>query len=179
MRISLNVLQMPRSVDHYNGGHERCDILHGPCACGAWHFIHEWSDRRLGDGRVVSELPEVKEKIDIYNRMVSYLSNEKSHLKSFFETLQWDTLKKKIYEALENPDQSVPSKINCPAVETVVRSVLTNITDSALTNPGHSISADDRDKLDLHLLVIRIVECIISCAEEFDEYECQYISIIE
>lgn len=27
---------------HYNGSNEPCDILDGPCACGAWHTRGDW-----------------------------------------------------------------------------------------------------------------------------------------
>lgn len=28
---------MPKGVLIYNGSHEPCDMLIGPCCCGAWH----------------------------------------------------------------------------------------------------------------------------------------------
>ena len=28
----------------YNGCNEPCDMLSGPCACGAWHHQEEWPD---------------------------------------------------------------------------------------------------------------------------------------
>jgi hypothetical protein len=27
---------------HYNGSNEPCDVLQGPCSCGAWHNVMEW-----------------------------------------------------------------------------------------------------------------------------------------
>lgn len=27
------------------GGNEPCDLLQGPCACGAWHDLGEWEIR--------------------------------------------------------------------------------------------------------------------------------------
>lgn len=26
----------------FNASTEPCDMLVGPCSCGAWHYIHEW-----------------------------------------------------------------------------------------------------------------------------------------
>lgn len=31
-------------VNYCNGGGDPCDMLEGPCACGAWHREHEWQD---------------------------------------------------------------------------------------------------------------------------------------
>ncbi len=34
-----------RIGDHFNGGcTEPCDMYIGPCACGAWHHVRDWSD---------------------------------------------------------------------------------------------------------------------------------------
>lgn len=27
---------------YYNGTNEPCDMLQGPCSCGAWHSLSEW-----------------------------------------------------------------------------------------------------------------------------------------
>ena len=27
---------------HHNACNEPCDMIHGPCACGAWHNAKEW-----------------------------------------------------------------------------------------------------------------------------------------
>lgn len=45
---------MPASVSYFNGSTERCDILDGPCACGAWHKPDEW-ESRLAESRFRSE----------------------------------------------------------------------------------------------------------------------------
>lgn len=29
---------------NYNGCNEPCDMLIGPCACGAWHHAEDWDD---------------------------------------------------------------------------------------------------------------------------------------
>lgn len=29
---------------YYNGSNEPCDLLIGPCACGAWHGPDDWAD---------------------------------------------------------------------------------------------------------------------------------------
>ncbi len=34
-----------RIGDHYNGGTtEPCDMYIGPCSCGAWHHVRDWSE---------------------------------------------------------------------------------------------------------------------------------------
>lgn len=33
---------------YYNGGcSDPCDMLQGPCACGAWHYLYEWEIEEL------------------------------------------------------------------------------------------------------------------------------------
>ena len=34
-------VDMPRDVLVFNAGHQPCDLLKGPCCCGAWHEIDE------------------------------------------------------------------------------------------------------------------------------------------
>lgn len=29
---------------HFNASHDPCDMLIGPCACGAWHKATDWDD---------------------------------------------------------------------------------------------------------------------------------------
>lgn len=29
---------MPKEIEIHNGTHEPCDMLIGPCSCGAWHI---------------------------------------------------------------------------------------------------------------------------------------------
>lgn len=36
------VVKMPINIDYFNGCSDRCDLLQGPCACGASHSIDEW-----------------------------------------------------------------------------------------------------------------------------------------
>lgn len=31
------IVSMPEEIELHNAAHERCDILIGPCSCGAWH----------------------------------------------------------------------------------------------------------------------------------------------
>ena len=35
-------IPMPEGIDMHNGGHARCDMADGPCACGAWHHLTDW-----------------------------------------------------------------------------------------------------------------------------------------
>ena len=32
---------MPEHINLYNATHERCDMMDGPCSCGAWHSEEE------------------------------------------------------------------------------------------------------------------------------------------
>lgn len=39
------LLAWPRDWQfRYRNGGEECDVLVGPCSCGAWHHAEEWSD---------------------------------------------------------------------------------------------------------------------------------------
>jgi hypothetical protein len=51
--VSQALIVMPVEVDYHNACNERCDVIAGPCACGAWHSVGEW-DRRTIDGKAVS-----------------------------------------------------------------------------------------------------------------------------
>ena len=53
------MIAMPEYVEMHNGTHERCDMLIGPCACGAWHTIECW-DEKIGN---VSEYIDSGQKI--------------------------------------------------------------------------------------------------------------------
>lgn len=37
------MIVMPDGVTVYNGSHERCDMADGPCSCGAWHKLEDWT----------------------------------------------------------------------------------------------------------------------------------------
>lgn len=41
-----NLASMPKKYlgQFYNACTEPCDMLQGPCACGAWHHQEEWPD---------------------------------------------------------------------------------------------------------------------------------------
>ena len=41
---SSKLVSWPRDwlVNYFNGGGDPCDMLEGPCACGAWHHAAEW-----------------------------------------------------------------------------------------------------------------------------------------
>lgn len=43
--MTANFRSMPKCFDFYNGSHERCDALVGPCACGAWHEEGDWTEK--------------------------------------------------------------------------------------------------------------------------------------
>lgn len=45
----------PSSWPLYLNGNDFCDMLIGPCACGAWHIKGEFSMR---DGKIVQIVPE-------------------------------------------------------------------------------------------------------------------------
>lgn len=36
---------MPEHINVYNASHERCDMLIGPCSCGAWHRMSDWQEK--------------------------------------------------------------------------------------------------------------------------------------
>ena len=39
---------MPDGIEMYNGGcSEPCDMLVGPCCCGAWHSLDDWNNAML------------------------------------------------------------------------------------------------------------------------------------
>ena len=43
---------MPAGLEQYNGGYsEPCDMLVGPCCCGAWHSLDDWSNALLDQVR--------------------------------------------------------------------------------------------------------------------------------
>jgi len=43
IEVPNNFLAYPHHWPPYrNGGGELCDMLQGPCACGAWHQLNEW-----------------------------------------------------------------------------------------------------------------------------------------
>ena len=55
---------MPEEVAYRNGGtNTRCSMLVGPCGCGAWHSLSEWSRRTIG-GVPVSEIGAVRRVIE-------------------------------------------------------------------------------------------------------------------
>jgi len=33
---------MPLAISVFNGQSSRCDMLIGPCGCGAWHKLSDW-----------------------------------------------------------------------------------------------------------------------------------------
>lgn len=41
----LGLIVMPEHIHMYNGSWERCDMLIGPCSCGAWHGQDCWDDK--------------------------------------------------------------------------------------------------------------------------------------
>lgn len=50
--VKLNTLEkrgslipMPEGIDQFNASNERCDMLQGPCSCGATHSIAEWFNK--------------------------------------------------------------------------------------------------------------------------------------
>jgi hypothetical protein len=42
-----NLASMPKEYlgKFYNACTDPCDMLQGPCACGAWHHQEEWPDK--------------------------------------------------------------------------------------------------------------------------------------
>ena len=34
-------IEMPEEVSIFNGQFDRCDMLAGPCCCGAWHNVKD------------------------------------------------------------------------------------------------------------------------------------------
>lgn len=47
-RENNSLIVMPKHINVYNASTERCDMLVGPCCCGAWHRIADW------DGKLVN-----------------------------------------------------------------------------------------------------------------------------
>ena len=37
-----NYLAMPSQFKFRNGVWEYCDMVQGPCACGAYHYLEDW-----------------------------------------------------------------------------------------------------------------------------------------
>jgi hypothetical protein len=51
----------PDSLPKYhNNNREPCDMLDGPCVCGAWHSYEEWVDIFNKHG-TVDQLPESRD----------------------------------------------------------------------------------------------------------------------
>ena len=48
---------MPEHINMHNACNERCDMLIGPCACGAWHKLKDWEDR-IPKKEIENVLPE-------------------------------------------------------------------------------------------------------------------------
>lgn len=42
---STSLVRMPEHIEIYNACNEPCDVLIGPCSCGAWHSIKDWDDK--------------------------------------------------------------------------------------------------------------------------------------
>lgn len=42
---NTNFVVMPEHINVYNASHERCDMLIGPCSCGAWHRMSDWQEK--------------------------------------------------------------------------------------------------------------------------------------
>ncbi len=38
---TMSFISMPEGITYYNGG-ESCDMIIGPCSCGAWHHGHRF-----------------------------------------------------------------------------------------------------------------------------------------
>ena len=36
---------MPDGIKIYNSCTDPCDVLVGPCVCGAWHTAEDWEDK--------------------------------------------------------------------------------------------------------------------------------------
>lgn len=36
---------MPDHIKYFNGNNQPCDVLIGPCCCGAWHFKEDWKGK--------------------------------------------------------------------------------------------------------------------------------------
>lgn len=57
-----DLIQMPASIyGRYHNGQitEPCDMIEGPCACGAWHHFYEWDPEIME--LVIAENPWVEE----------------------------------------------------------------------------------------------------------------------
>ena len=37
-----DLIEMPGHIKIFNASTERCDMLQGPCACGAYHKLTDW-----------------------------------------------------------------------------------------------------------------------------------------
>lgn len=57
LKVGGTMIVMPKHISIYNACTDRCDMLDGPCACGAWHKIDGWaSDKREGRSWVMKHL---------------------------------------------------------------------------------------------------------------------------
>ncbi len=52
------------TLRYFNGNNEPCDMLVGPCACGAWHHAEEWGDPRHVCARRLSNTSMILEYYD-------------------------------------------------------------------------------------------------------------------
>jgi hypothetical protein len=52
-----DLIQMPPEIRYHNGNNERCDMIQGPCACGAYHSISEWDNRFIGPTPISKLIP--------------------------------------------------------------------------------------------------------------------------
>lgn len=39
------LVAMPVHIKYYNGNSQPCDLLIGPCCCGAWHTEADWKGK--------------------------------------------------------------------------------------------------------------------------------------
>lgn len=44
MKEENKLTPMPDVVVVFNGTSQRCDMLIGPCCCGAWHTLDDWKN---------------------------------------------------------------------------------------------------------------------------------------
>lgn len=46
---------MPDHVKYFNASNMPCDMIIGPCVCGAWHTLDYWKDKFIGIEQFVPE----------------------------------------------------------------------------------------------------------------------------
>ena len=96
------IIPMPEELigKFFNACTEPCDIINGPCACGAWHDIEDWVRRLINGVKKVQQLQaELQTKDELLTQAAIYLRRQSNVGKAQMQFV------KKIEKALKGGDK--------------------------------------------------------------------------